>query len=758
VTNAAPKAWDGRAEDDLLLVGGATFTGDIRLPGMAEAVFIRSPYAHADILGIDATAATAAGALAVYTAQDLPFIDRRLITRYWHPAIRGGMPPLLAVDRVRYVGEPVAIVVAPDRYVAEDLAGLVEVAYRERPVIADPRQAVRPDAEPLHREWPGNIAAELDNVAGDADAAMAAAPMRLEATFTFARQAPLPLETRGCLADYKPDGTLAVWSSTQVHYNVRNNIAEILDIPEENIRVVAEHVGGGFGSKSRPYPEEVLISHLSRDLGRPIRWIEDRLEHLQATTHSRGTETRLDVGFDEAGRVHALRGSLTVDVGAYVYTSGIVTAMIASGQCAGPYRIDHIDVQVRCVGTNRTPLATYRGAGQPEATFPIERVMDMVAERTGLSPLEVRLRNIVSPEHMPYRPSVPFAGPKAAFESGDFPAILKRAQKMVDEDGAVQRLGSGEWAAWGLACGIEVTGFVSGESARVALNSDGTATVWSGMTSQGQGQRTTYAKVCADILGLDWRHVTVHLGDTDLVTLGRGSFASRGAVIGANAVAGAARRLQEEIVGVAATLLQASEDDVESRDGHVFHARMNQGVSLADIATAVEAGDLGPHQANRLSAEYVFDADDSLTFGFSAHVVRLAFDADTLAVRILDYGVVHDSGRPLDPVIVDGQIVGGIVDGIGGALLSEMRFGDDAQPLCGTLADYLTIGAPESPVIRTAHNDTPATTNPLGVRGIGEGGVLPVAPAIANALAKISRFERSVKPQLLNAVPINLRA
>lgn len=748
----------GRAEDEELLAGAARFTGDVKLPGMVEAVFVRSPYAHARVLGIDGSAAIAAGALAVVSAGDLPFIDRRLITRYWHPAIRGGQPPLLATERVRFVGEPVAIVVGADRYVAEDLAALVQVTYEELPVVADPGEALKPEAFQIDDAWPGNIAAELENVAGDARRALAGASHRLRDTFTFARQTPLALETRGCVADYRDDGSLTVWSSTQVHFNVRNNISEILDIPEARIRVIAEHVGGGFGGKSRPYAEEVLISHVSRAIGCPVRWIEDRLENLQATTHSRGTTTELEIGFDETGRIHALCGTLTVDVGAYVFTSGIVTALIASGQCAGPYRIENIDLRVRCVGTNRTPVATYRGAGQPEATFPLERLMDMVAKALGLSPLEVRLRNIVRPDHMPYRPSVPFAGPQAAFESGDYPAILKKAAAMSAAGSQVERLPSGEYAAWGLACGIEVTGFITGESARIRLNDDGTVSVWSGMTSQGQGQRTSYAKVCAAILGIDWRQVTVHLGDTDFVSLGRGAFASRGAVIGANAVAGAAGELLEKITGLAATLLQASPGDLVCRNGAVMHTGSAQTLTLSDVAAA--AGTVGPgaDRTDALSAEFIFDADDALTFAFSAHAARVALDPDTLAIRVVDYVVVHDAGRPLDRAIVSGQIAGGIADGVGGALYAALRFGEEAQPLCGTLADYLTIGAVEAPRIRAAHIDVPATTNPLGVRGVGEGGVLPVAPAIANGLAAINAALPIFGPDALNAVPLVLHA
>ena len=330
----------------------------------------------------------------------------------------------------------------------------------------------------------------------------------------------------------------------------------MLDLPEDAVRVIAEDVGGGFGSKSRPYTEEVTVSHASRVLGRPVKWIEDRFEHFQATTHSRSTETALEIGYDGEGRILAMKGRLLVDVGAYIFTSGIITAEVASGHCAGPYRIADISLDVICVGTNKTPLATYRGAGQPEATFPLETMLDMVARELGLSATEIRARNLVTPADMPYTPHIPYAGPKCRFESGDFPALLERAVAGSGYGEVVETIENRERAAWGLACGIESTGFIGFESAEVRIDGAGNVTVFSGMTSQGQGQATTYAKVCAETLGVDESRVTVRMGDTQLLPFGRGAFASRGAVVGANAVAGAASQLREKVLVHAGILLQ----------------------------------------------------------------------------------------------------------------------------------------------------------------------------------------------------------
>jgi carbon-monoxide dehydrogenase large subunit len=727
-----------RVEDRRLLTGRAKFTDDLHLDRMVHAVFVRSPMAHAEIRGIDASAALAAGALAVLTAKDLPFIGKTLISRFSHPSQRTIMPKLLATDRVRFVGEAVALVIAEDRYDAEDLAALVEVDYHELAPLGSPQAALAPDAPQLHPEWPGNVAATFMHSVGDAESGMVKAVKRVKRSFRFGRQMALPLETRGCVADFDGERqALTLWISTQTHYNVRNNLAFLLDMPEYNIRVVCEDVGGGFGAKSRPYAEEVVVSHASRVLGRPVKWIEDRFESLQATTHSRATETDIEFGCDAEGRIVAMRGRLVVDIGAYIFTSGIVTAEVASGQCAGPYKIPNIALEVICVGTNKTPLATYRGAGQPEATLPLECMLDLLAKEVGITGEEIRLRNIVAPADMPYAQIIPYGGPKCRFESGDFPAMVKRAVANSGYHERQEHFPSGERAAWGLACGIESTGFIGFESAKVRIDGWGNVTVWSGMTSQGQGQATTYAQVCAEALGVAFEKVTVRMGDTQLMPFGRGAFASRGAVVGANAVAGAARQLKTKVLELAGTLLQCPSEALDVANGQVV--RLNgeaTTLSLGGIAQAVMP--MGPLYSGQsaLEQELIFDTQQTLTFALSVHAAKVAVDPRTGFYRVIDYFVVHDAGRMLNPVIVEGQIVGGVVDGLGCAMFSEIDYDDQGQILTGTLADYLVITAPEVPRIRLDHMETTPTTNPLGVRGVGEGGVIPAPPAIVNALAR----------------------
>src|SRR5215468_4586606 len=370
-----------RREDARLLRGRAQFVNNIDLPGMAHGAFVRSPFAHAEIGPIDPARALAAGALAVLTGRDLPFNDQRWIVRYWHPSIRNGLPKFLAADQIRFVGEPVAFVVAVDRYRAEDLAQLVDVEYRPLPAVADIESATAAGATLLHPQWSGNVAAEFKHHKGDASRALHTSAHRTRRRFRFARQAPVPLETRGAVADFDNERQLLkIWLSTQPHYNALQNLASLLGLPEHAVRVICEDVGGGFGSKSRPYAEEAIVAHASRMLCRPVKWIEDRLENLRATTHSRAMDVALEVGCDADGRLTALNAEIFVDIGGYVFTSGIATAEVAAAHIAGGYRFPDIAIAVRCIGTNKTPIGTYRGAGQPEVAFALECLLDLLAK------------------------------------------------------------------------------------------------------------------------------------------------------------------------------------------------------------------------------------------------------------------------------------------------------------------------------------------------------------------------------------------
>ncbi|MBN9042545.1 MAG: hypothetical protein BGP05_14030 [Rhizobiales bacterium 62-47] len=727
-----------RKEDARLLRGRGRFVDNLHLDRMVHGTFIRSQMAHARIAGIDASAALAAGALAVITAADLPFVDKPWVTRYWHEAIRNGLPGFLARDRVRYVGEPIAFVVAADRYIAEDLAALVEIELEPLVAFGSPAAALAAGAPRLHDDWVDNIAAAFSASHGQADDAMAKATHRVSRRFSFARQTPLALEGRGVVAEYDRDqASLTVWMSTQAHYNVRQNLASILDVPEYQVRVIAEDVGGGFGAKSRCYPEEIVVAHAARLLQRPVKWIEDRFENLQATTHSRAIDVDLELGCDAAGRFVALKADVVTDVGAYIHNSGIMTSEVVPAHIANSYKIANVKVDVRCVGTNKTPIATYRGAGQPEAAFPIECLIDVLAKDIGIPALALRQLNLIEPSDLPFLSGATLATLPVRFESGDFPALLAKAVEGTGYDESVDVLADGRREAWGMACGIEAGGLVNFESALIRVDTAGNVIVFSGMTTQGQGQLTTYAQVCAEALGVDFERIQVRMGDTQLVSFGRGAFASRGAVFGASAVHRAALALRSKALGYAATLLQSTEAELTIVDGVVRRATgEDTGLDLGKIARAVMPGGALFDGEGALEAQHVFKADQPLTYGMSVHVARVCLDPRTGFFSLRDYLVAHDAGRSLNSMIVEGQVIGGAVDGIGGALFSELIYDEEGQLLTGSLADYLVATAPEVPRIRLAHMETRAGTNPLGVRGVGEAGVIPAAPAIANALAR----------------------
>ena len=745
-----------RKEDARLLMGQARFVDNVHLDRMAHGVFIRSPLSHAEIVAIDASEAMAAGALCVLTARDLPFNDRAWVVRYWHPSIRDGMPRFLATDRARYVGDPVAFLVAADRYAAEDLAALVRVDYRPLPSVATVEDALAPGAPQLHPQWTSNVAASFSHVRDNVAAELDASAFRTRRRFRFVRQTPIPLETRGIVADYDEGrANLTAWISTQAHYNVRQNLAALLDLPEYQVRVIAEDVGGGFGAKSRTYAEEVVVSHASRVLRRPVKWTEDRLENLQATTHSRGIDVDLELGCDRDGYFTALKASLTLDVGGYVYTSGIITSEVAAAHITNAYRIPAVSYDVRCIGTNKTPAATYRGAGQPEACFPIECLVDILAKEAGIPADEIRRRNMIRPADLPYETGAPLAGGRMRFDSGDFPRLL---DALIEASGYHERRAvtdRGERCAWGIACGIEAGGFVNFETALVRIDTAGNVTVLSGMSSQGQGQPTTYAQVCAETLGVDFDRVNVRLGDTQLQSFGRGAFASRGALLGANAVRGAADLLRRKALQHASMLLQCDAVDLTIEHGQIRRADgTSTDLDIATIARAVSPGGSLFSGEPALEAQYVYKADPLVTYGLTVHAARVRLDPRTGDFRLLDYVVGHDAGRALNQIIVDGQIVGGASDGIGGALFSELIYDADAQLLTGSLADYLVGTAPEIPRVRLVHMETRPRSNPLGVRGVGEGGVIPAAAAITNALMRAIDPTQTGSEQPLLTLPL----
>ncbi len=727
-----------RKEDERLLRGRARFVDDVRLDRMLHGVFVRSPHPHAEIGRMETSAAMAAGARLVLTADDLPFVDRDFVVRYWHEAIRGGTQPFLARGRVRYVGEPVALLVAEDPYRAEDLAALVEVEYRPLASVAGIEAAMAADAPTLHDSWTSNVAARFSYQRGDAERALEWAARRVSHKTRFARQIPLPLETRGAVADFdRARGALTVRLSTQAHYNVRENLASLLDLPESAVRVVCEDVGGGFGAKSRCYGEEVVLAEASRALGRPVKWVEDRRENMLATTHSRGIDVALELGLAEDGRFEALRATVALDTGAYVFTSGIATGELCGALIPGAYRIPDFSVEVIAVGTNKTPAATYRGAGQPEAALAIETLVDRAARALGMDAVALRRLNLVRPGDLPYATGTGFGGIGFEFLGGDFPALLDRVTGESGYGEAVEVRPDGTRLAWGLAGGVDVSGVVNFESARVRIDPSGDVFVHSGMSSQGQGQATTFAQIAAEVLGAEIDRVSVALGDTALLSFGRGAFASRGAIMGGSAVLEAAEALRARVLEIAAQLLQDEAAALDIAGGRVVRRTGGDtGLALGEVARAVAPG--GPlfNGGAGLEAETVWRADRPATLAFSVHAARVAVDTATGSIEVVDYAIGHDIGRAINPAIVGGQAAGGAAEGIANALLTEMVFSPDGQPLTLTLADYLAGTADSAPAPRLVEQETPSPTNPLGIRGVGESATIAPPAAIWNAVAR----------------------
>ena len=739
MTNAGPIGRPvPRREDARLLRGRARFVDDIHLDRMLHGVFVRSPHPHAEVGAIDASAALDAGARLVLAADDLPFADRVFVVRYWHAAIRGGTQPFLARGRVRYVGEPVALVVADDAYRAEDLASLVEVDYRLLMPVAGIEAALADGAPALHDSWTGNVAARFSYERGDAGRALERAARRVVHETSFARQIPLPLETRGTVADFdRSRGTLTVRLSTQAHYNVRENLASLLDLPESAVRVICEDVGGGFGAKSRCYGEEIVLAEASRVLGRPVKWIEDRRENMLATTHSRGIDVALELGLSEDGRFEALRATVALDTGAYVFTSGIATGELCGALIPGAYRIPDFSVEVLAVGTSKTPAATYRGAGQPEAALAVETLVDRAARALGIDAAELRRRNLVRPRDLPHATGTGFGGIGFEFLGGNFPALLDRVAAESGYGETVETRPDGARLAWGLAGGVDVSGVVNFESARVRVDPSGDVRVHSGMSSQGQGQATTFAQIAAEALGAEVDRVSVAMGDTALLSFGRGAFASRGAIMGGSAVHEVATVLKARVLEIAAQLLQDAAGELDIVGGRIVRRNGGDtGLTLGEVAGAVAPG--GPLFDGRagLEAETVWRADRPATLAFSVHAVRVAVDPETGSVEVVDYAVGHDIGRALNPMIVKGQVAGGAAEGIANALLTEMVFAPDGQPLTLTLADYLAGTADGAPAPRLIEQDTPSPTNPLGIRGVGESAAIAPPAAIWNAVAR----------------------
>jgi aerobic carbon-monoxide dehydrogenase large subunit len=727
-----------RKEDPRLVQGRGRYVGDITLPGMLHAAIVRSPHAHARINGIDAARALEApGVVGVLTFADLGDAARPLAIVPPHAALRGKNFHLLAGDRARFVGEAVAVVVAESRYAAEDARALIAVTWEP---LASVQDATAPGAAHVHEDIPDNLAGRVTLARGDVAAALRSAPRRASLTLTIGRAGGQPMETRGLVAEYNEmAGLLTVWASSQVPHQVRQFVCEVLGLEPHRVRVIAPDVGGGFGAKLIVYPEDVLIPLLALRFGRPVRWLEDRLEHMLTATQERTQTHTVEIGFDDAGRLLALRDHFVHDTGAYT-PRGLVVPLLSASMLAGPYKIPSVEVTFDSFYTHRVPVTPYRGAGQPQAVFVIERVMDLIARETGRDRAAVRFANLVQPGDMPHDVGLlNYRGSgNVIYDSGDYPAVLRRALEMSEWERLAKEClrarQDGRLLGVGLACYVELTGVGPFEGATVRADAAGRITVFTGVPSQGQGLETTLAQIAAGELGVTPQDVSVIGGDTLGIPQGIGTFASRAAVVGGNAVALAARELRRKWLRLAAQALGIAEDDVQQH-GKLFadRAHAERVVELGRLASAAAVAPAATGVPPGLEVTHYFQPPD-IAYSSGAHVALAEVDPETGRVRIVGYWMSHDSGRLINPAIVEGQLHGAVALGLGSALFEEIRYDDAGQPLSASFMDYALPRCDDIPPLEIDHLETPSPLNPLGLKGVGESGTLPVPAVVASAI------------------------
>jgi carbon-monoxide dehydrogenase large subunit len=733
-----------RREDGRLLQGSGRFAGDVNRPGMLHAAVFRSSHAHARIVRLDTAAARAApGVVDVLTYHDAPPLHRPIPLRM---SDRGIMERFLqhplAHDKVRYVGDPVAVVLAQDRYRAEDAIERIEAEYEVLPAVVDAQAAAGPGSPLLFETVGTNVVASFDLTFGDVERAIREADVVVRETFDVQRHTAVPMETRGLVAEWDSGRrVLTLWGPTKVPFFSRTILADHLGLPEASVHVLQIDVGGAFGVRGELYPEDFLIPLLAMRSRRPVKWVEDRREHLMATNHSRQQHHEVVLALRRDGTILGLRDRFWNDMGGYVRTHGATAPNNTAGYLTGPYRIPNYRVDAACVVTNKTPAGTYRGPGRFEANFVRERLVDVAARAVGVDPAEIRRRHFIPAEAMPYEVGTSTLERKVVYDSGDFPRLFDRALERfgyaaLREEQARARA-EGRYLGIGIAYVVEKSGLGPWESARVTVDPSGSVTVVSGVPSVGQGVETIFAQICADVLNVRYEDVTVRYGDTDQLPDGFGAFASRGTVMGGNAVVQAAERVREKVLAVAAHELEVHPRDLELRDGRVYVKGVpDRSLSLREVAKAatvtraLKAG-LAP------GLDVVeFYQQDKMTYGHGAHLVLVEVDADTGVVKILRYLIEYDIGRAINPRLVDGQIVGGTAQGVGAALLEDLAYDADGQLLTASLMDYLLPTAGEMPSVDVfISEDDRSPVNPLGVKGAGEDGTVGAGAAVANAVA-----------------------
>jgi carbon-monoxide dehydrogenase large subunit len=741
-----------RVEDPRLLTGLGSYTDDRQVARVLHVAFRRSEHAHARIVSIACAAARAApGVVAVLTAQDLDELAKPLhatsrMRGYYATPIRA-----LASGKVRHVGEAIVGVIAESRYLAEDALELIEIDFEQLPAANDPAEATQPGAPLLHEDAGTNVIVSREFKRGDVDEAFAQAPVRVGGRFRMRRHAPLAMEPRACLAEYEPGrDALTLHSATQIPGIVRDALADAFGLPGHRLRVVAPDVGGGFGGKGSLYPEEIFVCAAARRLGRAVKWTSDRMEDLSATSQAFDEIVDAELALDSDGKMLALRADVIGDVGAYSiypWTAALEPVQVVSF-LPGPYRVEHYRGRVQAVATAKAPTGPYRGVGRPVSTFVMERLVDMAAARLRIDPKDIRLRNLVPPDGFPHKIGSGIVWDQSGFVEGLHAACARIEYETLRRKQAEARA-AGRWYGIGIACYAELTGIGSRisvapgmpintgtETSTIRIDSTGAVTASFGIASHGQGLETTLAQVIAEHLGVRIADVRVIQGDSAAVPGGTGTYASRSTVLAGGAARLASEALREKVLNAASHLLEAAPADLVTEDGRIAVAGTDRAVSFRDVARAVysDMARLPQEAREELAATRTYDPVFGTTTS-ATHIAALEIDPETYQVRIDRFIVAEDCGRIINPLIVDGQVHGGVAQGIGAALFEEIVYDGEGQLHTASLVDYLVPTAGEIPPIDVVHLETLSPTTLGGFRGMGEGGTIGAPAAVANAVA-----------------------
>jgi aerobic carbon-monoxide dehydrogenase large subunit len=737
-----------RKEDVRLLRGIGKYVGDIRRVGMAHAAIVRSTHAHARIAKIDASRALElAGVVGVLTAVDMPGL-KTIPMRTGHiPGLERSQQTPIATTKVRYVGDPLAVIVAESRYIAEDALELVDIEYEPLEVVTDARESMRSGTPQLHDAVPNNIAASFQVDVGDVDAGFADCDLIIEEEFSTQRHAAVPLETRGLVAEFDEGrGLLTMWGPTKMTHTNWRILSELTGLPQSCIHFIEPEVGGGFGARGEFYPEDFLIPFAAMHFRRPICWIEDRSENLKTMNQSRQQKHRVKIGAKKDGTIVAMDAEILFDMGGYTRTHGGVPAISASAMLRGPLGVKNYRCNVFCVLTNKTPVGTYRSPGRYEANFVRERLLDLVAHRLKLDPADIRRRNLIRRDQMPYDLGKhPFH--YMVYDTGDFPSQLERALAKIDYERlkttCAEAKRQGRAMGVGIGCFVETSGIGPWEYARIEIDNAGKVVLYSGCNSVGQGIATALSQIVADELQVAIDDVRVVHGDTAKVPYGNGSNASRSAVMAGSAALGASRKAKDKLIRLASGALEIDAADLLLRDGKVVvRGAPERSLSFSELAALALPGSALKSGLTPGISEEDFFATDKRPFPYGVHVAVVEVDRETGLVKILDYLVTEDVGRKINPMIIEGQMAGGLAQGIGGALLEEFVYNEDGQPLATSFMDYLMPTAMEMPKAQfISTEDFPTPHNPLGVKGAGEGGITAAGAALANAVSNALNVE-----------------